>query len=742
MIRPKPFFLFFFSVMVWHLAGCSTPRETAVLTERPETARVISRPEIAEPAPVADEPARESTPVALVADTTFEGGRMWTFEAPPVEYLERTYGITADAPWFRRAHLGALRFASYCSASLVSSEGLVLTNHHCAREAISKVNRPGERLLQEGFFAGSREEERRVDDLYVDQLIEFADVTDRVLRTAQPLSRTPQARASARSAAAERLQGELQAQARRRDTTLVVEVIPLYSGARYSAYTYKRYRDVRLVVAPETALGFYGGEPDNFTYPRYTLDFTFFRIYDRGQPLQTSYHFRWSEDGARDGEPVFVVGNPGSTSRLYTRDILHYERDFALPAQVNALEQRARILEAAVARDRAHADTTELTNGYFQVANSLKAIRGQWDGLYTTDLLSRRAASDARLQQAIQANDSLNTRYGTLLRQLEAVQRGKQEVAPKMAAFQFFGSPPYDSPTLTRATYGYIMSLLQRNNAPAEAVAQYREPALNVPSLPDSVDAALLAARLRDVAAAFSEDAVLIERLLGGQSPDSVAHRIVFQSALRDTVAFRTLLGRRGGFLGSDDPMVGIAQAIVPLFFSTQEQMQAFLTQEEALLAEWAQARYAVFGSSIPPDASFSLRIADGRVAGYPYNGTFAPPFTTFWGLFDRAASMATHPDFSLPERWRTLPPTFPLHTPLNLVSTNDITGGNSGSPLLNANLDVVGLVFDGNIESLPNSYLFTDRAARTVSVDSRAILVALEHVYGMRALVEELRRR
>ncbi len=725
--------------------GCAAPRQTAVVTDRPVAAADTTPPPPRAPLP-AVLPVEPVTPPSTTMDARydtvragrFDAGKMWTFDNPPLGYFQEAYGFAPDTSWFRKARLGALRFKTYCSASFVSPDGLVMTNHHCGRESITDVSKEGEELLDKGFYARSMADERKVEDLYVDQLVDIRDVTSRIYEAQRGIKGRAE-QAAARGTAAEELQKTLDADAKRLNPDHEVQVIALYDGARYSAYTFRRYKDVRLVMAPELQLGFFGGDPDNFTYPRYALDVSFFRVYEGDKPFKSPNYFAWSTTGAQPGEPVFVVGNPGSTSRLATVSMLEYERDVELPAQLAAIEARMDVLRPYIARNPEAAEAHDLRNSYFSLSNSQKSITGQLEGLRDPYLMARKRAAEAMLVADIAADADLQASTGTILRDVAGVQKSKRALADQHKAFLYFASPPFDSPILTRATYGYFLSLLNRNQAPEETIADYRKQALEQPYWPADLEEAFIAMRLASLRDNLPQGNAVVRRVLGSSTPEEVAARIVAQTALNDSTRYKAML--EDGFMSSGDVTVDFADAMVSLYLTTARAMGGFGDTEEGLLAGLAQARFDLYGAAVPPDASFSLRIADGVVKGYTYNGTEAPPHTTFFGLYDRHYSN-TGDDWALPETWLDPPDGFELDTPINFVSTNDITGGNSGSPVINQNLEVVGLAFDSNIEALPNEYVFRDVTGRTVSVDVRGILEALDDIYDADRLVLELTTR
>ena len=717
------------------VAGCaSASQEVAVVTERPNA------PTEAQTMPPPSPPvAQEQAPVPDYAASIgrFDGGKMWTFDNPPLDYFEEAYGFRPDTSWFKKARLGALRFSTFCSASFVSPRGLVMTNHHCGRESVTEVSKEDENLLDKGFYARALEEERNVPELYVEQLIAIEDVTARV-HAASRAVRGDNEKVQARKTKSEQVEKQMTGLLAAQDSTLRVQVIELYNGGQYAAYTFRRYDDVRLVMAPEKKLGYFGGDPDNFTYPRYSLDMSFFRVYDKdGEALETDDYFRWSTSGSRAGDPVFVIGNPGSTSRLGTVSELEFERDYTAPLQLEALERRAAALKQYLDALPEGEEDDALRNTYFSLTNSIKSSAGELGGLRDPALIARRAAAEEKLRHDMAPIDSLQQLYGGIFQDLEELQRSKKAVVSRMAAFSFFGSE-LGSRVVTRSLYGYYYDTMKKRGLPPSDLADIRKEALDFEDFPAGVEKKLIALRLQDIRQALGDSDPTFRKITGGLPIDSVAAKLAAATALTDSAGFAGVLD--SGYLGSGDPTVEFIEALAPLYFTYAQQQQSFDNREALLNGQLAQARFALYGTAVPPDASFSLRIADGVVKGYTYNGTRAPAYTTFYGLYNHYYSYrSVSSDWDLPERWLNPPPTFDHTTPINLVTTNDITGGNSGSPLLNQNLEVVGLIFDGNIESLPNTYLYTDETARAVSVDARGILEALDEIYDADRIVLEL---
>ncbi len=729
-----------FLLLALALAACSGTE--VVTAEPPTTPPPSDQPmgdEMMEAA--SDRPIGMTAPLLLDPDTVragrFDNGRMFTFDNPPRAYLTETYGFSPDDDWFEHAHLGALRFASYCSASFVSPNGLILTNHHCARQSVTQVTEDGENLGRDGFLADDLDEERLVEDLFVEQLIEITDVTAEIDDAAAAME-TDAERINARQEAIEAIEERMGAAAGGEDAGIRVQVVTFYNGGQYSAYTFRRYGDVRLAFAPEDEVGFFGGDPDNFTYPRYSLDFALFRAYgDDGRPVDTSeFYFPWSADGTEPGELVFVIGNPGSTTRLQTVSELEYRRDVQEPSTLRLLETRSDLYLDYVRANPDDPATPEIEDTYFSLSNGRKAYTGRVEGLRDPYVIARRGAAERAFRQRVEADPALRAKYGSLFGEVAQNRQEARAFGAELGAFA--GMRPgasVASNTLSRALNAYAFAQTQN--------PRFREAATSVEDgRPTDLEVALTEARLQDFAYYFGQDDEVVRTALAGSSPAQRAQALVSASA------FATAAGTEAAFDGdltaAGDPALAIAAAIWPRYIAFQQQAAVLGAQASELSGQLGRARFEVYGTDIPPDATFSLRINDGVVQGYPYNGTVAPPYTSFYGLYDRHYAFQPDADnaqfFTLPGSWLPIPADLDLTTPYNFVTTNDIIGGNSGSPMLNRDLEIVGIAFDGNIQSLPGDYIYLPEQNRTVGVDSRGMMEALEAVYDAERLVEELR--
>lgn len=659
----------------------------------------------------------------------FDMGKMWTFDTPPAEYFKKTYNFTPDEKWFEKARLSALRFATYCSASFVSADGLVMTNHHCARESGVAVQKKGEDFLANGFYATKLSDERKVPELFVDQLVKIEDITARMQKI-EDQGESDAEKTQLRDQAFETIKKEYQEKADWKG--LEIQTVSFYSGGRYSLYGFKRYNDVRVVFMPELQMGFFGGDPDNFTYPRYNLDCSFFRVYDdNGKPLHTDNYFKFNPDGVKDGEPVFVVGNPGSTGRLRTVDELEFDRDLVMPFTLQLLKNRSLALQEY----NKTAKSDSILNEIFSYENSLKAYKGRYDGMKDPVLMARKKDFEKTFKKAVQANPKLSASFGTWDNISENV-KILRAVRNDIAIMQ--PNPLSRGELLTFAQQLVDFASLSKTNPDRAATLKSTLKAFK-PEIP-SLEQAYLISHFEESVTFLKKDDEYLKVALGGKTPKEAAIAALKNTKLSDEAYVNSLLN--GGAMAietSQDPLIKLARISQPRFMTgaiASRDANAKLNVERAKLG---RLLYDVYGTSIPPDATFSLRISDGFVKGYNYNGTTAPIKTTYFGMYDRYESAKGEFPWSLPKRWLN-PPLDLLKAPVDFISTNDIIGGNSGSPMINQKLEAVGLIFDGNMESLPGYFIFApDAGNRTVSVHAGGMIAAMKHIYKANRLVEEL---
>ncbi len=680
------------------------------------------------PPAVAQAPAAQEFP-------GLETGKMWTFDVPPLEYWARRYGFRPTQEWLDHARLAALRQPG-CTASFVSGTGLVMTNHHCARACIESATRAGEDLLENGFYARTRSEERPCANMWVDQLLSITDVTDSV-NAAVPAGAAPSRAADLRAAAIAGLQRRCGAGA----PDLNCQVVVMYRGGQYKLYRFRRFSDVRLVFAPEGQMAFFGGDPDNFTYPRHDLDIAFYRAYANDEPVRTEF-FRWSRTGSQEGDLVFVVGNPGSTGRLNTVAQLEYLRDVQYPAQLAQLARQIAVYKAVGQADPARG--AALRNTLFSAENSQKAIGGYQAGLLDVALMTRKREWEQNFRNRVNADAALRRQYGDAWTNIQTSRRQMQALDVRR---RYYGAAAYGSRLIGLAT-ALVRLPAEAARADSARLAPFRD--ANRPALERSLTAGapidtlleirLLAAYLTGMAAELPATDPVLRAALAGRSPDDAARAMVRGSQILTNEQRRSLMqGGAAAIAASADPFVQLARLADPLDRDIQRQWTELVNQEAQNDERVARALLAVFGSAVAPDATFSLRISDGEIRRYAYNGTQAQPFTTYHGLYDRHAGFAGRPPWNLPPRWTARRDSLSLSTPLNVAGTPDIIGGNSGSPVISRDGEIVGLIFDGNIEQLPSRFLFTEARGRSVWVDSRGIIEALRRVYDAGALADEL---
>ncbi|MEK7239946.1 MAG: S46 family peptidase [Gemmatimonadota bacterium] len=662
-----------------------------------------------------------------------EFGTMWTFDAPPLAYWKGRYGFEPTKEWLDHVQLSNVRLQG-CSASFVSDKGLVMTNHHCARGCIS-ASSPRDTSYQEaGFVSPNEAGEKKCAGSTADQLISMEDVTAKV--RAAVTAKVQAAQVEQRDKAIADLQTSCQAA-----TGLVCQVVTFYQGGKYSLYRYKRYTDVRLVMAPEEGISFFGGDPDNFTYPRYDLDLTLLRVYVNDQPLKTEHYLRWNSNGAKEGDLTFVPGNPGSTGRLLTMAQMEYLRDVQYPATLaNYKAQIALYKELA---SQSEANKRRYENQIFGLENSQKAVIGYNAGLIDPSIMARKAAFERDFRSRITAKPDLATKYGKAWDNISKAQKELGSFAV-LQQFQGFGG----GSNLMNLAAGLVRIPEQDKLADSLRLPQYRaqgmgrlkaQQAQNIP-IDVETEKRLLAMQFTLAQKALPANDPFLAAALGGRSPEVAAEVLVNGTKMGSVDARKALLdGGGAAVLASTDPLVVLARKVNPL--ATKHAMRAMKlnTTISANVELVGQAIYAAYGESMPPDATFTLRISDGVVQGFPYNGTIAPYRTSFYGLYARSAEFDDKPPFKLPPRWHAARNTVDMTTPMDFVLTADIIGGNSGSPVINRAGEVVGLIFDGNIESLPNRFIFTDEVARSVAVHTKGIVEALRRVYGASRLANEL---
>lgn len=708
----------------------------------------VSGPGQGAPAPAGQEVPdrlRPSDDARMVADTIGLTGRelgsMWTFENPPLDQWEERHGFRPDSAWLEHVRLASLRYGQSCSASFVSPDGLVMTNHHCARSCVESISSGQTDYVEQGFHARSQSEEKLCPDLYLDQLVEIEEVTDRV-RAAAPEGADEEQIAEAR-----RSEREAIVDACEEGSDLRCQVVSLYQGGQYQLYKYRRYSPVKLVFAPELQAGFFGGVPDNFAYPRYALDVAFVRAYrpDSSSVVHPDHHFEWDPEGAEEGETVFLTGNPGSTSRMATVSQLLYERAYRHPFRLDFfLEQRAFLEEIARMGPQAE---QQVRQQLFQLDNVIELYRGELDGLQDPSLMGQKLRWERRFRDSVRSDPELRREYGDVWDELTEIQAGKLRVSPPLNVNDpgFIGSPHVG---LAADLVNYVRQRALPAGERAEGFDEEKLKQLGSrlrgrTRLSAQQSTRLLEIRLRLADRWLEEDSDFRREVLRGRSPEQAARRLIEGSRIGQR-SFRTSLIEAGpsALDTVSDPLVRAVDRMIPRHRELEPRWESLTARESVQEGRLAEALFAVFGTDLPPDATFTLRISDGVVKRYPYNGTMAPARTSFHGLYARAEEFGGEDPFTLPHAFEGEQEDLDLGAPLDFVSTNDITGGNSGSPVVDRDGRVVGVAFDGNHEQLPNEFLFRTGSARTISVHSAGITEALRSVYEAERLLEELLQR
>jgi peptidase S46-like protein len=669
---------------------------------------------------------------AAVSLSAEEG--MWTFDNPPIKQLQDHYGFQPTQVWLDHVRLSSVRLNDGGSGSFVSPNGLLLTNHHVARGQLQKNSTSEHDYIQDGFYAATPDQEMKSPDLEVNVLVSMENVTDRVQATIKDIkdaNKALQAR-QAIIAQIERESGE--------KTGLRSDIVTLYQGGEYWLYRYKKYTDVRLVFAPEQQAAFYGGDPDNFTYPRYDLDMALFRVYENGRPLNTTNYLKWNEKGAAAGELIFIPGHPGATSRQDTMAQLITERDFREPILIALAKSRIAALRKYAAQGPEQA--RQVNSMIFNWENALKVYQGREEALLDKQTLAKKQAEEDEFRQKVASNSQWRAEFGNAW---DSIAEAEQKVRPLIKE-QYFGRLDSQLAALALQLVQYAAEIKKPDG---DRLPQFHEAGLEslrfrllspAPIYPD-VEKIRLTASLTESLKQLGPNDEFIRTVLGNSDLETVAKQLVEGTKLGDPKVRQALLeGGEPAIMASNDPMIVLARKLDPIVRAQIKQWDEKINSVEVAAGEkLGKARFEVYGKSVYPDATFTLRLSYGSVKGYPMNGTVAPPKTTFYGLYDRAAGFDNKGPFALPKSFVKGRDKLDLSTPLDFVSTGDITGGNSGSPVINRNAELVGLIFDGNIESLAGDFVYEGEKNRAVAVHSAAMIEALRKLYGADKLADEL---
>ncbi len=669
--------------------------------------------------------------VAFLTPSLRADDGMWLFSTPPRQILKDKYGFDLTDAWLEHVQKASVRFNSGGSASFVSGDGLVITNHHVGMDALQKISTKDKNYVRDGFLAKTQAEEQKAVDLEVNQLVSIEDVTARVNAAVPEKATADEAFAARRKVIA-----EIEKESKEK-TGLRSDVVTLYNGGAYHLYRYKRYTDVRLVFAPEQQIAFFGGDPDNFEFPRYDLDICLFRIYEDGKPIHPEHFLKFSKTGPADGELTFVSGNPGGTSRQLTMAELNYIRDNQAPYVNNRLKRREVLLIAWGGRSAENARRAK--EDLFGAQNSRKVYDGRLAALYDPAFVAAKAQAENDLRTRLAANPEKFAEALAAFDKIAAAQKAIAAVALQARYLENGNAFSSDSFALARVL---LRAAAEKPKPNGERLREFGDAGL--PSLEqqlfsekpiyEDLEIILLADALQSYAEQFGATDPLVVKVLAGKSPRARASDLIKNTKVRD-VAFRKKLyeGGQPAVDAANDPMIELARLVDTDARAARTVVDAQTELKKQGQAALAKARFALDGSNRFPDATFTLRLSFGVVKGIVEDGVKIPAFTDFGGLFARSKEQDNREPFNLPPRWVKAKPRINLKTPLNFTSTQDIIGGNSGSPVVNKAGEFVGIIFDGNIYSLSGDYAYEDVMNRAISVASPAVIESLNQRFRRR---------
>jgi peptidase S46-like protein len=669
---------------------------------------------------------------------------MWLFNKPPKSELQKKYRFNPTLDWLEHLQKSSVRFNSGGSGSFISAEGLTITNHHVGADTLQKLSSAEHNYLHDGFYAKTQAEEQPALDLELNVLESIEDVTQQVNDAVKP-GLDPTAALAARRAIIAQIEKESKDK-----TGLRSNVITLYEGGSYQLYRYKVYTDVRLVFAPEQQAAFYGGDPDNFEYPRYDLDICLFRVYENGKPAKIDNYLRFNANGPKEGDLVFVSGNPGRTDRELTTFELSDSRDRALPQRLDLLYRREVALKSY--SDRSIENARRARDELFGIQNSRKALKGMLAGLLDPDIFGKLQSDQDKLRQEMKERSGKTQDFQKAVAAYDKIKSAQEAIIKDAPNFDYYegrrGRPRAFAGTLFDYARTLVRAAEERAKPNGERLPEFRESSreslelalFSTQPVYDDLEELLLTDSLTDLASRFGAEDPLVQKVLAGKSPAARATELVTGTKLKD-VAFRKSLSNvdSAAIKAANDPLLNLALLVEPTARGARKIYDTNDETKQQAYAQIAHAKFAIEGESAYPDATFTLRLAYGTVRGYEENGKRIPAFTDMAGLYQRSAEHQNKEPFNLPERWVDRKDQLALDTHFDFVCDADIIGGNSGSPVVNRAGEFVGIIFDGNIQSLVLDYVYTNKQARAVSVDSAAVLEALRKVYQADDLVNEI---
>jgi hypothetical protein len=655
---------------------------------------------------------------------------MWLYNEFPFARFEKAYGYRPTEAWLDHLRLSSVRFNSGGSGAFVSADGLVITNHHIGADCIQKLSGPGRDYLEDGLVAGSRSEEKACPDLELNVLQSIERVTARV-KGAVPSGATP-------AQANDRIRAEKAAIEKEctDKTALRCDVVTLYQGGEYDLYRFSRYTDIRLAFAPALQLAYFGGDPDNFEYPRYCIDFSLFRVYEKGKPLRVEHFLRFNPAGPREGEVTFISGQPGATARLVTMAQLEFLRDTDYPLRMAQLSHDRDLAYQYSARGGEQA--RQAKDEIYVIENSIKAFSGYMSGLLNADLMARRKAAEEAMREAAGGE-------GDPWREIARAQDVHRSLLPRRRAL---GEVAFNG-QLNAIAMDLVLLTAELEKPNGERLRECRESNLpsvyqwlysEAPIYPEWEEWKLRAA-LQGLRSQLGNTHPLVVKVFGEETAEGLAHRLVSGTRLMDVVERKRLAeGGRKAVESSEDSMIRVQLAIEPLYRELRKRFEDEVQAvEQAAGARVAEAFFRAHGKDTYPDATFTLRLSYGKVAGYEENGQQVPWFTDFAGLFERSHKFGGKPPFDLPPAVAAARDKLDPKTPVDFVTTHDIIGGSSGSPVVNRAGELVGIIFDSNLYKLPDRFVYSEDKSRTISVHSAAILATLRAVYPAEHLAKEL---